>query len=329
MDDQDEVFGFLLVDFYSALAFFSAVEPLRVANRLAGRTLYRWTVVTPGGEPAEASNGMRLMADQSLSAFAAEAGRLGRAANLVVVAGFEPEIMGEGVLSPALQGMARRGVRLGAIDTGVFLLARAGLVGKGPVTLHWEAEAAFREAFPDIGLSDELYETGERLFTCAGGAAALDMMLDRIADSHGRDLALAVSEQFILDRIRRSSDHQRLSLSVRLKTANPHVLQSAQLMEAHLDEPLAIADIAKKAGVTPRQLERLFQGALGVSPGKHYAHLRLERARQLLRQTDLSVVEIALASGFSSASALSRRYREAFGMPPRADRKEPPRETRA
>ena len=118
-------------------------------------------------------------------------------------------------------------------------------------------------------------------------------------------------------------------MSVRLKTANPHVLQSAQLMEAHLDEPLAIADIAKKAGVTPRQLERLFQGALGVSPGKHYAHLRLERARQLLRQTDLSVVEIALASGFSSASALSRRYREAFGMPPRADRKEPPRETRA
>ncbi len=309
-----EVIGFLLVPGFSAMAFFSALEPLRVANRLSGRPLYRWRVYSKDAEAVEASNAMRIVVD---AAFGAE-----RPPTLIVCSGFEPARSESRKTLAILRQFARAGVVLGALDTGAHILAKAGLLEGLRVSMHWEAAPAFREEFPDIEVTGELFEAHGRIFTCAGGTAALDLMLAMIGREHGPALAAAVSEQFIHDRIRSSHDHQRMALSARLKVTNAKVLNAVTLMERHLEQPLSPAALARQAGVTARQLERLFAAELGVSPQRYYRELRLMRARHLLRQTDMPVIDIAVATGFSSVSTLSRRYAAHFGAPPSRDRRE-------
>lgn len=313
-DAQTQVIGFLLAPGFSAMAFFSALEPLRVANRLSGRPLYRWRVYSEDGEAVEASNGMRIVVD---AVFGADS-----PPTLIVCAGFEPARSESRRTLAILRQLARAGVVLGALDTGAHVLAKAGLLGGVRVSLHWEAEPAFREEFPEIEVTGELFEVDGRIFTCAGGTAALDLMLDRISRKHGPGLAAAVSEQFIHDRIRSSHDHQRMELSARLKVTNAKVLSVVRLMERNLEQPLGPEALARQAGVTPRQLERLFAAELSLSPQRYYRELRLMRARHLLRQTDMPVIDVAVATGFSSVSALSRRYAAHFGSPPSRDRHE-------
>lgn len=311
---EPEPVGFLLVPRFSMMAFISAVEPLRVANRFAGRTLFSWHIFSADGGPVEASNGMSLAAEAAIDKAAVP--------TLIVCAGFDPRAHGKKPLIATLRRLAHRGVTLGALDTGAHLLARAGLLDDSRVTMHWEAVPAFREDFPDIEVSDELFEVGDGHFTCAGGTAAIDLMLDMIARKHGSDLAVKISEQFIHERIRDRHDAQRLKLAKRLGVTNSRVLRIVELMERHLDEPLSARRLASSAGVSGRQLERLFRANLGVTPGAYYLGLRLQRVRQLLRETDKSVLEIALACGFTSASSVSRAYRARFGVAPSQDRKE-------
>ena len=311
--DGPEPIGVLLIPKFAAIAFFSAIEPLRVANRLAGRELFAWRSLSEDGGPIEASNGMRFMVDGAL----AEAARL---PTLIVCSSFDPQLHESKTLLAALRRLSRAGIVLGALDTGAHILAKAGLLEDLPVTMHWEAVPGFREEFPDIEVSEELFEVQRRCFTCAGGTAALDMMLDMIGRKHGLALARAVSEQFIHDRIRSSSNHQRIERGARLQITNRKALAIVDLMERHLEQPLDGAQLAAAAGITPRQIERLFRALLRTSPIGFYRKLRLERARSLLRQTDMKVTEIALATGFSSASVLSRRYGEHYGIAPRNDR---------
>jgi AraC family carnitine catabolism transcriptional activator len=311
-----EPIGFLLIPKFSAMAFFSAIEPLRVANRLAGRAIFSWQVFSEDGEPVEASSGMRLIVDGAIDAAAG-------LPTVIVCAGFDPVAAETRHMLASLRRLARAGTMLGALDTGAHLLAKAGLADQVTVTMHWEAVPGFREDFPDIAVSDELFEVQGQIFTCAGGTAALDMMLDMIGRKHGGALAVAVSEQFIHDRIRSRHDHQRMALSRRLGVSNGKLLKIVALMEDHLEAPLALEHLAESVGISLRQLERLFRTQLDAAPAGFYRGLRLDRARHLLRQTDLSVTEIAMATGFSSASTLSRRYHEQFGCPPSADRADP------
>ncbi len=308
-----EPIGFLLVPQFSAMAFFSAVEPLRVANRLAARPLFQWHAYSVDGTPVEASNGMTIMVEGGIDAIAA-------IPTLILCAGFEPQGHETRLLLSSLRRLSRAGVVLGALDTGTHILARAGLLDDVRVTMHWEAVPAFREDFPHIEVSDELFEVAGRCFTCAGGTAALDMMLDMIGAKHGAALANAVSEQFIHDRIRSRSDHQRMQLSSRLGTTNAKILRVIEIMEANIEEPVGNQALADLCGVSTRQLERLFRIHLRSTPSGHYLRLRLARARQLLRQTDMSVLDIAVACGFSSGSCLSRSYRAEYGLSPRKDR---------
>ena len=312
MTRADQNFTFLLLNGFSALAFFSAIEPLRVANRLSGRNLFSWQIASVDGAPVEASNGMRLIADT----------RLDEAAVLIVCAGFDHQAAETPKLMAALRRIWRAGAMIGAMDTATHVLARAGLLGDRAVTMHWEAVPAFRERFPDIPVTDELFKTHDRLFTCAGGTAALDMMLDWIGRHHGAALAAAVSEQFIHERIRNAGDSQRLALSVRLGTSDPRLLAIVKAMEAHIDEPLPIATLAASAGINRRQIERLFEAHMGHGPATHYRRLRLERARALAQSTDMAMIEIAMASGFGSQSALARAYTKEFGHPPSTERRE-------
>ncbi len=310
---EPERIGFLLVSGFSAMAFFSAIEPLRVANRLSGRPLYNWRIYAQHADPVEASNGLRLVPD---TPFGAE-----RPPTLIVCAGFNPERAESKATLATLRKFARAGVRLGALDTGAHVLAKAGLLSGSRVSIHWEAAPAFQEEFPDIEVTGELFEVKERIFTCAGGTAALDLMLAMIGARHGASLACAISEQFIHDRIRTSRDHQRMELAARLQVHNEKVLQVVELMERCIEQVMDMTDLAEAVSVTPRQLERLFENALGQSPARYYRNLRLDRAQHLLRETGLSVVQVAVATGFNSASSLSRAYRDCYGRPPRSDRR--------
>lgn len=301
--------AFILIPGFSAMAFFAALEPLRIANRLSGRTLYCWTIHAPQSEHAQASNGMQLRTD----------GVLPRAPDaLIICAGFDPLA----AVRPGLLGQVRRywrlGGRVGAIDTGAFILADAGILGREPITLHWEAAEEFARRHPHIPVSAELYERHARLFTCAGGTAAMDMMLDEIAGQHGIALAKAVSDQLIHDRIRPATAPQRAALGQDLPTANPLVRRLVAGMQRGLAQGLALGSLLAAEGISRRQAERLFQTALGRSPGGYYRDLRIRHALDLMRSARLPVQDAALAAGFSSQPVFSRACKQAFGKSPRA-----------
>lgn len=311
---EQETYSFYLVPGFSAMGFVAAMEPLRVANRLAGRTVFGWRLYSADGQPVEASCGLKVAVDGALDETAQV---------LVVCAGFEPR---RGITRPliaALRRMARRGTVMGAIDTGAWFLAEAGLIGEAPVTLHWEAVPAFREDFPQVRVTDALYTLGERLFTCAGGTAAIDMMLARIAGRQGPDLVRAVSEQFIHSRIRPHEEHQRGDPGSRLGTRDPRLIAVIAAMEQHIENPLSPAYLAAIARMTRRQLERLFTAQWGTGPAGFYRNIRLDRARALITQTSLPLIEIAMATGFSSKSAMARAYAARFGHPPGSARARP------
>ncbi|CAB3778227.1 HTH-type transcriptional regulator CdhR [Paraburkholderia caffeinitolerans] len=305
--------SFLLLPGFSALGFMSAIEPLRVANRFR-ENLYRWHILSVDGAPVPASNGISLNAE---AAFA----DVDDVQSVFVVAGFEPLACYSRALGDWLKRLDRASVMLGGIDTGAFILAEAGLLRPtDSVTLHWEALSAFRERYPSVAASGDLFEIGARRITCAGGTASIDMMLDLIARSHGAALASSISEQFVVSRIRQRSDHQRMEIAARYGVHNPKLIQVIGVMEQNMEEPLAPADLAQEIGVTRRQLERLFCSLLKDTPTHFYLQLRLDRARELLRQTDMSITAICVACGFESPSHFSRTYRARFGASPRRDR---------
>lgn len=312
--EAPQTIGFLIAPQFSMLAFVSAVEPLRVANRLAGRELYRWSVISRDGKSVTASNGMSLLADRGIE---------GKQdfSWVVVCAGFEPERAFDRATRKWLVGLNSRNVDLGAIDTGSFFLAWAGLLDGYRACTHWESLDSFREAFPKVEVDSGLFVIDRNRLTCAGGTAALDMMLHLISLQHGHRLAAGVSEQFIHARMRPPSDKQRMEAPARQGVTHPGLAQALSLMEKNLEEPLNAGDLAKKAGLSLRQLERLFHRHFSMTPHRYYLDLRLQRARALLQYSDLAVVEIAVASGFASPAHFSRAYRSWAGKAPTEERR--------
>jgi transcriptional regulator GlxA family with amidase domain len=222
-----------------------------------------------------------------------------------------------------LRRFDRQGKDIGALCTGSHILARAGLLDGYRCTIHWENLAGFAEDFPQIEATPELFEIDRNRFTCSGGTAALDMMLNLISSQHGHDLAASVSDQFIHERIRDQHDQQRMALPARLGVRHPKLMAVIKLMEANLEEPLDRGELASAAGLSSRQLERLFRKYLNRSPARYYVELRLNRARLLLLQTNMPVIDVALACGFVSASHFSKCYRDFFGKTPRKERNIP------
>ncbi|MDO9625608.1 MAG: GlxA family transcriptional regulator [Pseudomonas sp.] len=310
---------FLLLPGFSMMGLMAAIEPLRVANRFRGE-LYRWRLLSLDGAAVAASNGMSLNVDTALELPAA-------GASLFVVAGFEPLASFDAHLAHWLHRVEREGVLLGGIDTGSFVLAEAGLFGQQRLTLHWEAIEAFQERYPRLAVTQELFEIDGKRITSAGGTASLDLMLTLIGRDHGEELALAVSEQFVLGRIRSRQDHQRMQIASRYDVHNKKLVQVIGEMQRHSEQPLGSRQLAELINVTPRQLERLFRQHLNETPSNFYLALRLDKARQLLRQTDMSVLEVGLACGFESSSYFSRCYRTRFATCPSQDRHEHPAAT--
>ena len=305
--------GFLLVPDFALLAYASAIEPLRAANRLSGRDLYRWSHVSIDGQPAPASNGVSIRADCGLSDDV-------RFDYVFVCAGGNPAAFQHAPTFAWLRQLARRGVKLGGVSGGPYVLARANVLGGYRFTIHWEHAPAFLEDYPDLDLRRSLYEIDRDRLTSSGGTAPLDMMHAVIAREHGSELALKVSEWFLQTHVREGEGPQRMPLRERLGISHAPLLRVVGRMEQSLENPVSRGELARTANVSLRQLERLFRLHLGRSLGEHYLGLRLDRARDLLRQTTLSVLEIALACGFASASHFSRAYRARFGHAPRGER---------
>ena len=309
-----QTFVFLLVPGFSMIGLMSAIEPLRVANRFRPG-LYRWYLLSVDGQAVASSNGMSLNVDAGLEL------PIGTEA-LFVVAGFEPLAHFDMPLARWLQRRDHEVKALGAIDTGSFILAEAGLFQRQRLTLHWEALGAFSERFPHLSISPELFEIDARRITCAGGTSGLDLMLNLIGQRHGPSLAMQVSEQFVVGRIRSQQDHQRLAITSRYSLHNKKLVRVIDAMESNSESPLSCEQLADKISVSTRQLERLFRQHLNCTPSAFYLNLRLDKARQLLRQSDLSVLQVSIACGFDSASYFSRRYQQRFALSPSRDRSE-------
>lgn len=305
--------GFLLLPQYSMIAFSSAIEPLRMANRLAGRELYRWRAYTLDGAAVAASNGLHVQPD-------APADAIGDLSALFVCAGVEVEQHCDRETMELFKRLARPGMSIGALCTGSHVLAQAGLLDGYRCTIHWENIAAMREAFPRVVVSYELFEIDRDRYTSAGGTAPLDMMLNLITQQVGADIATAVSEAFACERIRGRHDRQRIPLQLRLGTSQPKLIEAVSIMESNIEEPIGLDELAQHVGISRRQLERLFQKHLRCVPTRYYLELRLARARQLLLQTSASIVDVAFACGFVSAPHFSKCYRDYYGIPPREER---------
>lgn len=305
--------GFCLVPNFSMIAFASAIEPLRLANRQGGATHYVWRLLSVDGRPVAASNGVSLAVDGALAA----AGPLDL---LIVASGIDVEQQDHAALLDALRRRAAGGAAIGALCTGAWILASGGLLDGHRATIHWENRAGLMSEFPHLTVSEELFEIDRRRLTCAGGTAALDMMLSLIARDLGLELAAAVTDQLIHHRIRDKTEEQRVALQTRHGVAQPRMAAIVQRMQASIDAPLSCSRLAREAGVSVRQLERMFGRAFGQSPARYYLGMRLDHARRLLRQTSLSVIDVSLATGFESASHFSKSYGRHFGVAPSADR---------
>ena len=305
--------GFLLIPNFSMLAFASAIEPLRAANRMSGDTLFSWIVASPDGMQSRASNHVKTEVDGDSTILA-------DCHIVFVCAGLDVKAQSDKPILNMLRRLDRQGAVIGAICTGTYLMAAAGLLDDRRCTIHWENIDGLAEEFPLLEITNELFEIDDTRITCSGGTASLDMILYMIGQIHGQTLAAQVSDQFIHDRIRDPSDRQRMELRSRLGVSHPKLLAVVDYMEQGLEEPLSQTELAQKANLSTRQLERLFRKYLSTTPTRYYLNLRLARARHLLRQTSMSILSIALACGFVSASHFSKCYREVYGRTPRAER---------
>lgn len=302
-------FGIYLVDEYPLYALVPLIEALRIANQAVGRRLYDWSFISENGDPVTAGAGMRLTPDASIySDFSYDV--------LFIVAGNVPAA---GVSRPMRQWLTRlrrQGTILAALDTGVFALAEVGLLEGVQATLHWEAMPMFRERFPDVAVIEARYVQDRGIITCAGGIAVLDLALELIARDHGDDVARYVANGFVHAARLDGNGPQRSGQppeDVRPATA---VERALAIMDETIEEPLPVEELAQRAGVSRRKLERMFKEQLRTSVAHLYLRVRLERARELLFYGTMPAAEIALACGFSSASAFSRRFAAVFECSP-------------
>lgn len=312
-DQKPTRVGFLLISDFSMIALASAVEPLRMANQLTGKELYSWYLISSDGLAVQASDGMKISADVSIND-ALELDTLFVAGGINISHNYGKQELNW------LRSIDRKKVVLGSICTGAYVLADAGLLNGYDCSAHWEYIAPLQEAFPKVNCNRRLFTHDRNRLTCSGGGAPMDMMLYLVALQHGRILTGAISDMFVCDRVRSQGDQQKVPLRHLLSTAQPKLVEIVELMEANIEEPIELDDLATFVSVSRRQLERLFHRYLNCTPSRYYLKLRLDRARQLLKQTTLSIIEISSACGFVSTPHFSRCYRKHIGHSPREDR---------
>lgn len=310
---KPRLFIFLLLDRFTMISFTGAVECLRIANRLSRRTLYEWRIASVEDGPVVSSAGIALPSDAVLP-------ELPRDATIVVCGGVDVARAATPKLIAWLRREARRGAAIGGLCTASYVLAKAGLLDGRRATIHWENRDGFAEDFDEVTLTRAVFAIDGNRFTAAGGTSSIDLMLKIVADGFGEELANAVADQLIYNSIRTDQDSQRLSTPARIGVRHPKLAQVIQIMEKNIEEPISPATLARDVDMSTRQLERLFRRYLNRSPKRYYMELRLQKARNLLMQTDMSIINVALASGFTSPSHFSKCYRARYDTTPYRER---------
>jgi transcriptional regulator GlxA family with amidase domain len=312
-DDRPYRVGFLLIDNFTLIALATAIEPLRMANQLTGLELYTWQLLSVDGKAARASDGITMMPDAAITEK--------QSFDLViVVAGVDVTQSFSTQETNWLRYLARHHVHLGAVCTGAYVLASAGVLDGYDCSAHWECLAAIQEGFPRVHCNNRLFTVDRERMTCSGGGVPMHMMLSVLARRHGQPLVDAISDMFLCDRMREDSEQQPVPMRQQLLASQPKLAEVAQLMEANIEEPNELRELADLAGISRRQLERLFLKYLGCTPSRYYLKLRLDRAHRLLKQTSCSIVDIASMCGFVSTTHFSRCYRKYRGTAPKSAR---------
>lgn len=310
---RSEKVTFLLLEKFTLSAFAGAMEPLRLANRMSDQPLYEWQVLSENGSEVTASCGLTVKSDGGLD-------ELARDGTIIVCGGLNVKAAATRPVLSWLRREARRGLAVGAVCTGAHVVAAAGLLDGRRCTIHWENHDSFEEDFPDIVLTQNVFVIDNNRYTAAGGTASTDLMLRLIARAHGAELANLVADQLIHTAPRSDKDEQRLSIPTRIGVRHPKLATVIHRMEEHIEDPVSPAILAQDVGMSARQLERLFRRYLNRSPKRYYMELRLQKARNLLLQTDMSVINVALACGFTSPSHFSKCYRALYKTTPYRER---------
>ena len=306
-------FVFVLIENFTLLSFSSALDALRIANRMSGKKLYDWTFIGENEEFVTCSAGTQFKLDNSLI-------ELHRDDTILLCGGTAIQESTTKKLIGWLRREARRGLVIGGLCTAAYPMAKAGLLDDKKATIHWENQDSFAEEFLEVELTKTVFVCDGNRYTTAGGTSSIDLLLKIIADEHGEELANAVADQMIYSSIRTDQDTQRLSVPTRIGVRHPKLSKVIQMMEINIEEPISPSILAKDVGMSTRQLERLFRRYLDRSPKRYYMELRLQKARNLLMQTDMSVINVALACGFASPSHFSKCYRAHYDTTPYRER---------
>ena len=306
-------FVFVLLENFTLLSFASALECLRITNRVIGYEAYAWSLIGESGDLQHCSAGTTFKLDGEL-------GEIGRDDVLVVCGGIDIQSSTTKKVLSWLRREARKAVPVMGLCTAAYTLARAGLLDGKKATIHWENQDSFAEEFLEVELTKSVFVVDGNRMTTAGGTSSIDLMLKIIADDHGEEIANAVADQQIYSSIRTDQDTQRLSVPTRIGVRHPKLSLVIQMMETNIEEPISPSILAKDVGMSTRQLERLFRRYLNRSPKRYYMELRLQKARNLLMQTDMSVINVALACGFASPSHFSKCYRAHYNTTPYRER---------
>ena len=306
-------FVFVLMEHFTLLSFSSALDALRIANRMSGKKLYDWTFIGESEEFVSCSAGTQFKLDNPLI-------ELHRDDTILLCGGTAIQASTTKKLIGWLRREARRGLVIGGLCTAAYPMAKAGLLDEKKATIHWENQDSFAEEFLEVELTKTVFVCDGNRYTTAGGTSSIDLLLKIIADDHGEELANAVADQMIYSSIRTDQDTQRLSVPTRIGVRHPKLSKVIQMMEINIEEPISPSVLAKDVGMSTRQLERLFRRYLDRSPKRYYMELRLQKARNLLMQTDMSVINVALACGFTSPSHFSKCYRAHYDTTPYRER---------
>ncbi len=306
-------FIFVLMDQFTLLSCAGAIDALRIANRLGGAELYELVFAGEGGVEAECSSGAVFKLEMDFE-------ELKREDTIMLCGGINVQGATTKKLINWIRREARRGVTMGALCTAGYALAKAGLLDGKKATIHWENQDSFSEEFEEVQLTKSVFVIDGNRMTTAGGTASIDLMLTLIATDHGEELASQVADQMIYTTIRTDQDTQRLSIPTRIGVRHPKLSQVIRMMEQNIEEPISPSILAQEVGMSTRQLERLFRRYLNRSPKRYYMELRLQKARNLLLQTDMSVINVALACGFASPSHFSKCYRAHYDTTPYRER---------
>lgn len=306
-------FSFFLLPEFTHIAFSCALEPLRIANLVSGKTLYRWSLLSEDGQTATCSNGSVTLTEGGMET-RRKTDRLFLISGLNVQAHTTPKLLNW------LRRERAAGTPLGGICSAAYVMAKAGFLDDVEAALHWAWHDVFTEEFPDVRLVRNVFVARGKIITASGGTAAADLMLHLIGKAHGEDLATEVADQMVYNAVREGTAAQRVSIQSRHGMRNEHLKRAISIMEESIETPNSPSLIAEELGISTRQLERLFGRYLNSTPKHYFMEMRLQRAQNLLVQSEHSVTQIAMACGFQTTSHFSKVYRAHFGISPIAQR---------